>query len=82
VGRFVDRDFLADGGRGQVDDQALAGIGQAGVFDGGVHALARFFNGAVGQPMIVIPGKPLVVSTSTSTTTPSRLLLPIITPVR
>jgi hypothetical protein len=50
VGRFVDRDFLADGGRGQVDDQAFAGIRQVGVFDGGMHSFTRFFNGGVGQP--------------------------------
>jgi hypothetical protein len=77
VGRFVDRDFLPDGGQGQVDDQAFTWIGQAGVFDGGVHSFTRFFTGAVGQPHDIYSRGDF-----DSTTTPSRLLLPIITPVR
>ena len=48
-GQVVGRAFLAHGGGGQVDGDALAREEQPGVLDGRLHALAAFLHGGIGQ---------------------------------
>ena len=41
--------FLAHGSRSEIDRQRLAGIGEVGIFDGGINTLTAFLNGFVRQ---------------------------------
>jgi hypothetical protein len=48
-GKIVGRAFLADGGRGKVDHNAVTGKVQTGVLDGSLHAFAAFLHSCVRQ---------------------------------
>ncbi len=58
-GQVVDRAGFADRGGGEVDDDALAGVGESGVLDRRLDALAALLHGGVRQADDHHPGKPL-----------------------